>query len=445
MKKILKLAAVGVSAFMLCSYIGQNNYVQPSAVEQTDIDDAEKEQQQVQNKIDSLQKELDSLASDITDTENYISQLDTKLAGYTSQLVECQGKIDAKQTEIDAKKQQIADKQAEIDSAQAELDAAKETEKEQYEAMKLRIQYMYECGDSTFLDMIFSAEDLSDMLGKAEYVNSIVEYDRNQLKKLADTQNTISGLISTMETDKAALETEKTTLQNEQNELLALQTDLQNQQKYIDVILDEKESKLTVLEGQQQNAITAKAAAEKELEEQKQIVANIKAEWQRQQEEARNNGTDASQEAQKTLEQIGLAGGFTWPIPGYNIITSEWGTRYHPILHFTTLHDGMDISGGGIYGKPIVAAYSGTVSIADNSNATSGYGYYVKIDHGVGVSTLYAHCSLLAVSVGQQVQAGQVIGYIGSTGNSTGAHLHFSVFVQGESKNPRDYITIPSY
>ena len=169
MKKILKLAAVGVSAFMLCSYIGQNNYVQPSAVEQTDIDDAEKEQQQVQNKIDNLQKELDSLASDITDTENYISQLDTKLAGYTSQLVECQGKIDAKQTEIDAKKQQIADKQAEIDSAQAELDAAKETEKEQYEAMKLRIQYMYECGDSTFLDMIFSAEDLSDMLGKAEY------------------------------------------------------------------------------------------------------------------------------------------------------------------------------------------------------------------------------------------------------------------------------------
>lgn len=154
-EKILKLAAVGVSAFMLCSYIGQNNYVQPSAVEQTDIDDAEKEQQQVQNKIDNLQKELDSLASDITDTENYISQLDTKLAGYTSQLVECQGKIDAKQTEIDAKKQQIADKQAEIDSAQAELDAAKETEKEQYEAMKLRIQYMYECGDSTFLDMIF--------------------------------------------------------------------------------------------------------------------------------------------------------------------------------------------------------------------------------------------------------------------------------------------------
>ena len=198
MKKIFKLAAVGVSAFMLCSYIGQNNYVLPSAVEQTDIDDAEKEQQQVQNKIDSLQKELDSLASDITDTENYISQLDTKLAGYTSQLVECQGKIDAKQTEIDAKKQQIADKQAEIDSAQAELDAAKETETEQYEDMKLRIQYMYECGDSTFLDMIFSAEDLSDMLGKAEYVNSIVEYDRNQLKKLADTQNTISGLISTI-------------------------------------------------------------------------------------------------------------------------------------------------------------------------------------------------------------------------------------------------------
>ena len=166
---------------------------------------------------------------------------------------------------------------------------------------------------------------------------------------------------------------------------------------------------------------------------------------QRQQEEAKNNGTDASQEAQKTLEQIGLAGGFTWQIPGYNIITSEYGQRLHPKLHQWLLHDGMDISGWNVYGKPIVAAYSGTVSIADTSNAKTGYGYYIKIDHGVGVSTLYAHCSVLNVSTGQHVEAGQIIGYVGTTGNITGPHLHFCVFVQGESKNPRDYITIPSY
>lgn len=445
MKKVFRITAAALAAVSMCAFAGRDAAVQTNAVEQTDIDNAEQEEKEMEQRIEELQNELDTIAADISDTESYIVQLDQKLEGYTTELVACQEKIDAKQLEIDAKIQEIAEKQTDIDNAQEELEAARQEEAEQYEAMKLRIQYMYECGSDTFLDMIFSAEDLSDMLGKAEYVTSIMDYDRQQLKKLAETQDSISLMIATLEEDKEALQSEKTVLENEQNELITLQNDLQNQQSYIDLILAEKESKLTTLEGQQQNAETAKAAAELELEEQKKIVANIKAEWEEQQRKAQESGSDAETETQKTLEAIGLAGGFTWPIPGYNTITSEWGMRYHPILHYNTLHDGFDISGAGIYGKPIVAAYSGTVSIADSSNSTSGYGYYIKIDHGVGVSTLYAHCSLLAVSAGQYVEAGQVIGYIGSTGNSTGAHLHFSVFIQGESKNPRDYITIPSY
>lgn len=445
MKKVFRITAAALAAVSLCAFAGRDAVVQTNAVEQTDIDNAEQEEKEMEQRIEELQNELDTIAADISDTESYIVQLDQKLESYTTELVACQEKIDAKQLEIDAKIQEIAEKQTDIDNAQEELEAARQDEAEQYEAMKLRIQYMYECGSDTFLDMIFSAEDLSDMLGKAEYVTSIMDYDRQQLKKLSETQDSISLMIATLEEDKEALQSEKTVLENEQNELITLQNDLQNQQSYIDLILAEKESKLTTLEGQQQNAETAKAAAELELEEQKKIVASIKAEWEEQQRKAQESGSDAETETQKTLEAIGLAGGFTWPIPGYNTITSEWGMRYHPLLHYNTLHDGFDISGAGIYGKPIVAAYSGTVSIADSSNSTSGYGFYIKIDHGVGVSTLYAHCSLLAVSAGQYVEAGQVIGYIGSTGNSTGAHLHFSVFIQGESKNPRDYITIPSY
>ena len=151
-------------------------------------------------------------------------------------------------------------------------------------------------------------------------------------------------------------------------------------------------------------------------------------------------GGNADTEAQKTLETIGLAGGFKWPLPGYNMITSEWGMRYHPITGEYRLHDGFDISGYGVNGKPIVAAYSGTVIL---SQYYWGYGNCVQISHGSGVVTLYAHCSALAVNVGDVVQAGQVIGYVGSTGNSTGPHLHFSLFVQGQSVNPRDYLTIP--
>ena len=115
--------------------------------------------------------------------------------------------------------------------------------------------------------------------------------------------------------------------------------------------------------------------------------------------------------------------------------------RNHPITGENRLHDGMDISGYLVNGKPIVAAASGTVIL---SQYYWGYGNCVQISHGTGVVTLYAHCSALAVNVGDVVSAGQVIGYVGSTGNSTGPHLHYSIFIQGESINPRIYMTIPS-
>lgn len=442
MKRKYKIIGTVLTGFLLFAIAGTDSVIHVKAVDQTDVQDAQNNADATAQKIEELKSQLTEISANISDVQGYITELDTMMADYTSQIVDYQAQIDAKTVEINNKQAEIDDKQKNIDAMQEELDATKTKEAEQYDAMKKRIQYMYECGEETFLDMIFGSEDLSELLGTAEYVSSITSYDRQQMEALAGTKDKIQTLLASLESEKVTLENEQASLKTEKNNLISLQAEVESRQTYANMVLEEKEKKLTELEQEQSTAEELKAMAEKDLAEQQRIAAQIKAQWEEEQRQAAQTGGNADGDTQKTLEAIGLAGGFTWPIPGYNYITSEWGNRLHPILGYYTLHDGMDISGAGIYGKPIVAAYDGVVSIADSTSST-GYGYYVKIDHGTGVSTLYAHCSSLAVSVGQPVSAGQVIGYIGSTGNSTGAHLHFSIFIKGESVNPRDYITIP--
>ncbi len=411
------------------------------AVEQGDIDKAEEDIAKKEEEIQKLKEELEALSSDISNTQSYITELDNKLASLTAEVNDCQAKITAKQSEIDNKQKEIDAKQIEINNTQIELDEAQAKEVEQYEAMSHRIQYMYECGDETFLDMIFSAEDMSDLLGRSEYISNITTYDRQQLDKLIETKQSIDTLLVRLETEIKQLDDEKVVLEEEKKVLDDLMVDLSYRQKSVDTVLESKQQTLVTLENQQAYTEEQKAAAEQELKDQQAIHDALKKQWEEEQRKAQESGGNASADAQKTLEAIGLSGGFTWPLPGYTTITSEWGMRIHPIYKVPKLHDGMDISGYGVNGKPIVAAYGGTVIL---SEYYWGYGNCVQISHGAGVVTLYAHCSSLAVKVGDVVQPGQVIAYVGSTGNSTGPHLHFSLFIQGESVNPRDYLTFPS-
>ncbi len=441
-KKYLKKILFAVAAIVLVgTQLGTTAYSPVFAVEQGDIDKAEEDIAKKEEEIQKLKDELAALSSDINDTQSYISELDGKLATLTAEVNDCQAKIDAKQKEIDAKQVEIDAKQIEINNTQIELDEAQAKEIDQYEAMSHRIQYMYECGDETFLDMIFSAEDMSDLLGRSEYISNITTYDRQQLDKLIETKKSIDTLLVTLETEIKNLDVEKAGLEEEKKVLDDLMTDLSYRQQSVDAVLESKQQTLATLENQQAYTEEQKAAAEQELKDQQAIHDALKKQWEEEQKKLQSSGGDPDAEAQKTLEAIGLSGGFTWPLPGYTTITSEWGMRIHPIYKVPKLHDGMDIAGAGVNGKPIVAAYGGTVIL---SEYYWGYGNCVQISHGAGVVTLYAHCSSLAVKVGDVVQAGQVIAYVGSTGNSTGPHLHFSLFLQGESVNPRDYLTFPS-
>lgn len=423
------------------------------AITEDEVKQAERELENAKQQAQQLDNKLNELNGNISDTESYISQVDGWISDVSLQIYNLNQEIDAKQAEIDAKQAQINETLANIDTvkaniAQTEIDLAdaQATEEYQYSSMKLRIQYMYENGDESFLDILFSSDSMVDFLNNAEYISEISKYDRQKLIEYGETKDTISTLLANLgvqkenlEAQEAQYETELTELENQKSVLDSKKSEQEVLQASYTDLYNAKNNELSNLESQQSDTEYRKQLALKEVEEQEQRVEEARKEYAAWLAEQARLNQDADAAVAAKLAEINVTG-FTWPVPGYNRITSQFGMRIHPILGYEKLHDGTDISGAGINGTPIHAAYSGTVILAQSY---WGYGNCVKIDHGGGVVTLYAHASAILVSVGQQVNAGDTIALVGSTGNSTAPHLHFSLIIKGEFVNPLDYVVVP--
>ena len=295
--------------------------------------------------------------------------------------------------------------------------------------MKLRIKYMYEKGDSTYVDLLMEAGSLSELLSKAEYITKISSYDRQKLDEYAATKEKIA------EKEKA--------LEEEHAELLNLQNETEAKQASVEKLLAAKQTEL-------QNYETKIASAEgqiseyaKSIEAQENQIKSIEAEIKRKEEEARKKAEEekkkaaAANKAAQTYKTVSLGDiSFTWPCPASGRITSGFGGRKSPTKGASSNHQGIDISAPT--GTSIVAAAAGEVVIATYSSSA---GNYVMISHGGGVYTVYMHASSLLVSQGQSVKKGQTIAKVGSTGYSTGSHLHFGVRVNGSYVNPTKYVS----
>ena len=363
-------------------------------------------------KTEQQLKNLEGLKSDTT---AYVKKLDSSLESIGNELSKLNDDIDAKEKQIDTTKQ--------------ELSEAKETEKSQYESMKLRIKYMYEKGDSTYVDLLMEAGSLSELLSKAEYITKISSYDRQKLDEYAATKEKIA------EKEKA--------LEEEHAELLNLQNETEAKQASVEKLLAAKQTEL-------QNYETKIASAEgqiseyaKSIEAQENQIKSIEAEIKRKEEEARKKAEEekkkaaAANKAAQTYKTVSLGDiSFTWPCPASGRITSGFGGRKSPTKGASSNHQGIDISAPT--GTSIVAAAAGEVVIATYSSSA---GNYVMISHGGGVYTVYMHASSLLVSQGQSVKKGQTIAKVGSTGYSTGSHLHFGVRVNGSYVNPTKYVS----
>lgn len=423
------------------------------AITEDDVKRAERELEAAKQQAQQLDNKLNELNGSISDTESYINQVDGWISDVTLQIYNLNQEINAKQAEIDAKQTQINDTLANIDAvktsiAQTEINLsdAQTTEANQYSSMKLRIQYMYENGDESFLDILFSSDSMIDFLNNAEYISEISKYDREKLIEYGENKDRITNLLANLETQKSELETQEAKYETELGELEEQKSVLDSKKSEQEVLqasytdlYNAKNNELSNLESQQSDTEYKKQLALKEVEEQEQLVEQARKEYAAWLAELARLNKDADAAVAAKLAEINVTG-FTWPVPGFNRITSQFGMRMHPILGYEKLHDGTDISGAGINGTPILAAYSGTVVLAQSY---WGYGNCVKINHGGGVVTLYAHASAILVSVGQQVNAGDTIALVGSTGNSTGPHLHFSLIIKGEFVNPLDYVVVP--
>lgn len=360
--------------------------------------------------ISRAKEEKNALQEGLTDVKELKKELEAAKANLVNYVEELDGNLEAIQNKINELKTMISEKEEQIEEKTVELEESIEVQKQQYEAMKTRIKFMYERGETLYLDLLLTAGSFGDMLNKADYIEKLSAYDRRMLDEYVAYTEYVSLCKEELEEQKAVLDEAKASVEEEEaslNELIA-----EKEQEMYKMSSDIKDKEAAIREYETEIAVqndTIKTLEAAVAEERKRL---------------------AEEQARKYDGGI-----FTWPAPSYTRISSEYGNRMHPILGVERFHNGLDMAAPG--GSPILAAYDGKVVAADYN---SSMGNYIMIDHGDSLYTVYMHASALYVSKGTEVSKGQQIAAVGTTGRSTGNHLHFSVRLNGSYVNPRSYL-----
>lgn len=347
--------------------------------------------EELKDKKEDLKNNIEQGQQEIKNKQASLNELNASLEAINTQLQETT-------LIVEGYEKQLITKKEEIDVTQKKLDQSI-LDQQKYKAQAMeRIKVMYEYGDSGYMDVLIESQNLNDFFTRLEYLNEIVEYDDQMFENLAQIQRDI-------ETAKVKLITEQANLEH-----LKAEADLHKQS-------------LEAL-------VTEQSALMQTIENDKDLLQQQLKEWEKAE-------AEIDQLIIEKMNASGLkyAGGeMSWPVQGHYYISSYFGTRIHPIYGYKETHNGLDIPAP--YGTNITAAASGVVI---SSRWSSSYGNVIVVDHGSGYATLYAHNSKRLVSDGDVIERGQVIAYAGSTGWSTGNHLHFGIQVSGKWVNPLDY------
>lgn len=350
------------------------------------VDDLYNKQDEIKNQITATEKEQENIKQEMTGILKQIQELTTQISEYEVEIAELT-------TEIETLDASIKTTTEELEKKQAELDKQRDT-------LQKRVVALYEAGETSFLDLLLTSSGIIDFISNYYLISEIVEYD-------TELANQIEKNVDEIDAQKVKLEKEQAEVKAAKENKEKTATALQNSK----IVKDNYMQQLTEEEKALQQKIDDYEAQLSDLEYQIRVASSS------------NNGGSYG------------GGEMAWPTPGYSSITSPFGYRIHPVYGYNKFHSGVDI--GAPYGAKIVAAASGTITLAQYNG---GYGNCVMINHGGGISTLYAHGSSIKVKVGQYVQRGETVMIVGSTGVSTGAHLHFEVRVNGNYVNPLDYI-----
>ena len=356
-----------------------------STINAENLSDLQAQKEQIKNELSGANENLEGLQVELTEALEEVSKVEVQIAEGEAELEETTAKLEELEKEI----KQIQEK----------LNVIETDYEKQKDMFEKRIVALYEMGETTYLDVLLSSKSITDFISNYYLIGEVAQYD--------------SELLDTIEREKDKIEQIKEQITQKNNDLKLAKT---NQEKTLIAL---------------ENAKTIKNSYVNNLtQEEQEIKTKI--------DESQLNSLD-SKILILTTGEIGedyVGGEFLWPAPGYKTITSPFGTRFHPILHVYRTHYGIDI--GAPKGAYVVAANSGVVTTA---SYLSSYGNAVIIDHGGGVSTVYAHGSEILTTVGTKVNKGDIIMKVGSTGLSTGPHLHFGVTVNGKYVNPMPYLT----
>ena len=367
----------------------------------TSLEELKERQEELKKQAEANQAKIDQLKQDTAKQQEYKATLDAQIQNLGDQINGLNSQIAVMDGQIQEKNQEIAEKQASINS--------------NIETLKQRLCAMYMLGEASNLQLILSSENVMDMAEKTELIRMISEHDTNLVQQLSTELESIAQQRQEIQQNREAVAAAKAEMDEKQNQLAALQQEAERVLRNVESLQGEAAEEQKELEKKQQEA---EAAIDKWFDEQA----------------AQNGGGSSGGSTGGGSGGSGVVskGQFRWPVPGYTDHTDYFGSR-------GGTHKGVDISWAGIFGKPIVAADAGTVVFARFGMPGSGYGGYgnvVVINHGNGYMTFYAHCNSLNVSEGQTVSRGQTIATVGSTGQSTGPHLHYEIRYNGVAKDP---------
>ena len=419
---------------MLCVCMISIPMAIPTTVSAEDsISDLEQQLQQLEQENQKYQKILDDTKSDIAEKEEYKSALVSKVQVLDE-------KIAVTREKISSLNDDIKEKQDAYDKGLSEVE-------DQFDALANRLRILYMSGNATDLEIIFGAKDFSDLIDKMELVKSLANSDKELISEIQTKLDELSTKKKSLEADKKDLETQQASLKSDQDEFNKLISDNDEILKNLYASNSEAQNSLESA-ALQSDEIEAKIsqyyAAQKAAAEHAAQVSQSSSSSSGSSSSSSSSGSSSSGSSSSGSSSVIVpsGSGFAWPTPGFVSLSSEWFEDREVYNH-----GGIDIAGAGIMGTPVVAAADGTV-VATNSSCThnwgksyscgcgGGYGNYVMISHAGGKMTVYGHLTSLTVSSGQSVSRGQVIGYVGSTGNSTGPPLHYECRLNGVRYNP---------
>ena len=378
MRKILCI----VLAFGICSFC-----VFPYVHAEDTATDLQTQREELQNQLNDANEQLDGVQSELSENLQQVQKLDEK--------------ISTSQQELDELNTKIADLQTSMDEVEAKLKEAEENYKKQKELLDNRLIAVYESSDTQYLDVILSSKNISDFLSNYFLITELATKD--------------TELLEDMQGKKEEIELAKNKLEKDREQLGNIKVNQTKTAKILENTKTVRENYISKLSDQEKSI-------QEKIDEYNTRFAEINAE--------------ILAIARDGIDTQYIGGELAWPVPGYTRISSKYGMRTHPITGVYKLHTGVDISAP--LGANFIAANDGIVTKAGYNSA---YGNMVIIDHGGGVSTLYAHGSEILVQVGQVVKRGESILKVGSTGYSTGPHAHFEVRLNGVVTDPMPYIT----